>query len=46
MTLAGATMALLRYPLMNAFNPDPKVVAIGAVLVLIAAVSSRSTRLG
>jgi len=38
MTLAGATMALLRYPLMNAFNPDPKVVAIGAVLVLIAAV--------
>ena len=38
MTFAGVVMALARVQLVSFFNPDPNVVAVGATLVLIAAI--------
>ncbi len=37
MTLVGLLLALLRRPLLQAFNPDPSVVAMGCTLALIGA---------
>ncbi len=37
MALAGIAMALFRYPLISAFNPDPEVIFVGVRLTLIAA---------
>lgn len=37
MTFAGIAMAVFRYPLIGAFNPDPEVIYVGVRLCLIAA---------